>query len=245
MFHISRVAARLPAKAISSLVRHALEGRDAYPPPAFPMNFLPARISDILAATLRESGGGDDPFPTLAQLTSALGKRSFGIALVLFGLPNLLPIPGLPILCGVVIGVIAFQMLMGRESLALPGWLGRRRVNRRDLSRVLERSEPTLRRLERVMRPRLAILTGAGAQQVLGGILLLLALALMAPIPFFGGIPPGIAVTLFGLALTERDGVFVIAGSIATLVALFFTVALTYAIIRQIAAFTLRAIGMM
>ena len=66
----------------------------------------------------------------------------------------------------------------------------------------------------------------------------------MAPIPFFGGIPPGIAVTLFGLAIAERDGIFVIAGAISTVVALVFTAALTYAILRQIVMFILSSTGM-
>lgn len=203
-----------------------------------------ARIADVLAETIRGNGEADDPNPTIADITSALGKRSFGIVLVLFGLPNLLPIPGLPILCGVIIGVIAFQMLIGKESLALPAWLAGRRVSRRDLARVIERAEPSLRWLERIMRPRLTVLTGSAAEQVLGFVLLILALALMAPIPFFGGIPPGIAVILFGLALTERDGFFVIAGVIATVFALIFTAALTYAIMRQLVLVFLSATGM-
>ena len=203
-----------------------------------------ARIADVLAEAVRGNGVEADPFPTLSDITSLLGKRSFGIVLVLFGLPNLLPIPGLPMLCGVIIGVVAFQMLLGKQSLVLPGWLANRKVNRRDLSRVLQRAEPTLRWFERIMRPRLLFLTTARAQQVLGFVLLLLALALMAPIPFFGGIPPGIAVTLFGLAMTERDGIFVVAGGVATVVALVFTAALTYAILRQIVLFFLSSTGM-
>lgn len=203
-----------------------------------------ARIADILAESVRGKGAGDDPFPPLSEIIALLGKRSFGIVLVLFGLPNLLPIPGLPMLCGVIVGVVAFQMLLGKESLVLPGWLANRKVNRRDLQRVLEKAEPTLRWFERIMRPRMLFLTNALAQQVLGFVVLLLALALMAPIPFFGGIPPGIAVTLFGLAMTERDGVFVIAGGIATVIALIFTAALTYAILRQIVLFFLSSTGM-
>jgi hypothetical protein len=208
------------------------------------MKPLSDRIADVLTASVQGRGADDDPFPMLSEVTSALGKRSFGIGLVLFGLPNLLPLPGLPILCGIIVAVIAMQMMLGKESLALPGWLGRRRVKRRDLLRVLERATPTLRRLERVMRPRFGLLTGAPAQRVLGLVLALLALALMAPIPFFGGIPPGIAVTLIGLGLTERDGVFIGLGGIATIVALVFSAALTYAIIRQLVVFVLHGTGM-
>jgi hypothetical protein len=207
------------------------------------MKPLSDRIADVLAASLRGNGQGDDPFPMLSEITAALGKRSFGIVLVLFGLPNLLPIPGLPILCGIVVGVVAFQMVLGKQSLALPGWLGDRRIKRSDLQKVVERAEPVLRRLEKVMRPRFEQLTGQAAQRTLGVILLLLALALLAPIPFFGGIPPGIAVTLIGLGMTERDGIFIILGAIATIGALIFSAALTYAIVKQIVLFVLAVIG--
>lgn len=203
-----------------------------------------ARIADVLAESVRERGETDDPFPRLGEVVALLGKRSFGIVLVLFGLPNLLPVPGLPILCGVVVGVVALQMLLGKESLVLPAWLGGRRVSRKNLQRVLERSEGTLRWFERIMRPRLLVLTGTPAQRVLGGLLLLLALALMSPIPFFGGILPGIAVILFGLALAERDGVFMIAGLVATVFALTFTVGLTYAILKPVFGFFASILGM-
>lgn len=202
-----------------------------------------ARIADILSESIR-GNGSVDPNPTIAELTEALGKRSFGIVLVLFGLPNLLPVPGLPMLCGVIIGVVAYQMLIGKESLALPAWLAQRRVSRRDLARVFEKSEPGLRWFERVMRPRMMDLTGARAEQVLGFVLLVLAVALMAPIPFFGGIPPGIAVILFGLALAERDGLFVILGLVATVLALIFTIALTYAIVKQLFLLFMVATGL-
>lgn len=203
-----------------------------------------ARIADVLAESVRERGEVEEPFPRLGEIVALLGKRSFGIVLVLFGLPNLLPVPGLPILCGVIVGVVAFQMLLGKESLVLPAWLGERRVSRKNLQRVLDRSESTLRWFERIMRPRLLILTGAIGQRVLGALLLLLALALMSPIPFFGGIPPGIAVILFGLALAERDGIFVIAGGIATVFALIFTVGLTYAILKPVFRFVASLLGM-
>lgn len=203
-----------------------------------------ARIADVLAESVRERGEVEEPFPQLGEIVALLGKRSFGIVLVLFGLPNLLPVPGLPILCGVIVGVVAFQMLLGKESLVLPAWLGERRVSRKNLQRVLDRSESTLRWFERIMRPRLLILTGAIGQRVLGALLLLLALALMSPIPFFGGIPPGIAVILFGLALAERDGIFVIAGGIATVFALIFTVGLTYAILKPVFRFVASLLGM-
>jgi hypothetical protein len=205
---------------------------------------LSERIADVLAALVRPNGEADDPNPTIEALTAALGKRSFGIVLVLFGLPNLLPIPGLPMLCGVVIGVIGVQMMLGAQSLKLPRWLSQRRIKRADLARLVSKAEPALRALEKLTRPRFSFLTSPQAERVLGAVVLALGVALQAPIPFFGGIAPGLGVVLLGLAMTERDGVLLVAGLVVSSFAMVFTFTLTYAIVRQIILFVLHAGGM-
>lgn len=48
--------------------------------------------------------------------------------------------------------------------------------------------------------------------------MVVLGLLLLLPIPIFGNLPPGIAVVILGLGLVERDGVFILAGVVATLV---------------------------
>jgi hypothetical protein len=204
------------------------------------------RIADLLTLAVRGDGQGQpaSSHVPLSELVAALGARSFGIVLVLFGLPNLLPVPGLPMVCGVVIGVVAYQMVQGREMLDLPDWLGKRRVKRADLIHIIAKTQPGLSVLEQVMHPRHALLSGRGGQRLAGAALLLLAFALMAPIPFFGGIAPGIAVTVLGLAWSARDGVFLLAGYGATFLAIGFTGALTYAIFRQIALFMLSVTGL-
>lgn len=208
------------------------------------MLFFSERIADVLAAIVRPTSDADDPNPTIDALTSALGKRSFGIVLVLFGLPNLIPIPGLPILCGIIIGIVGVQMMLGAESLQLPQWLAGRRVKRSDLARIVGRAEPTLRALEKVMRPRFEALTSPAAQRYLGAVLLALGITLQAPIPFLGGIAPGIAVILIGLAMTERDGVLLVAGLVTSAFAMVLTFTLTYAIVRQIMLLVLHAGGL-
>lgn len=173
--------------------------------------------------------------PRVEDIVTVLGPRSFGIVLVLFGLPNLLPVPGLPILCGFIIGIIAFQMVIGKDHLLLPRWVGQRRLKREDLARVVHRATPTLRVVERAMRPRLLGLTAPSLSRFIGGVLLVLALALMAPIPFFGGIAPGLAVILLGLGLAERDGLFIVLGSVISVFAVLLTVAVTLAILKSLA----------
>ncbi|MCU0820415.1 MAG: exopolysaccharide biosynthesis protein [Beijerinckiaceae bacterium] len=190
-------------------------------------------LADLLEPRGSESRLADQP--SVDDIISALGSRSFGIVLVLFGLPNLLPVPGLPILCGFIIGIIAFQMVIGKDHLLLPRWVGQRRLKRVDLARVVQKATPTLRKVESLMRPRLLGLTTPGMSRVIGGVLLVLAVALMAPIPFFGGIAPGFAVILFGLGLAERDGVVVLLGALAGIFAVLLTIVITLAILKSLA----------
>jgi hypothetical protein len=205
--------------------------------PKGPWEFMSSRIHEILTTLF--AGEADTtvlgPNPQVEDIISALGPRSFGLVLVLFGLPNLLPVPGLPILCGFIIGLIALQMVLGKDHLALPGWLGTRRLKRDDMSRIVRKAMPTLEAVERFMKPRLENLTAPGMQRLIGAAIGLLAVALMAPIPFFGGIAPGFAVVLFGLGLAARDGVFILLGAIASIFAVIITVAITLLILKSVA----------
>lgn len=197
---------------------------------------LALRIHEILSSLLSGRNGeialGDRP--QVEEIVSALGPRSFGLVLVMFGLPNLLPVPGLPILCGFIIGLIALQLVLGRDHLILPRWVGERRVKREDLARMVQRAAPTLRAVEDVMRPRIEGLTSPPMQRLIGLVLCVLAVALMAPIPFFGGIAPGFAVILLGLGLAERDGVVILLGGAASVVAVLVTVLVTLAILKSL-----------
>lgn len=195
------------------------------------------RIHEILATLVSGDAGPKTlgPQPAIEEIVASLGPRSFGLVLVMFGLPNLLPVPGLPILCGFIIALIAVQMILGKEFLVLPRWVGERRLKRDDLDRVVKRAAPTLQAVERMMRARLEALTSPTMQRILGAVLGILALALMAPIPFFGGIAPGIAVILIGLGLAERDGFFILLGGAASIFAVLVTVLLTLAILKSVA----------
>lgn len=225
------------------------------------MNPVPIRVADLLTAALsapdqgkaqrhgKLSNGpervGTDSSDglTVSTLVDLLGNRSFGIVFVLFGLPNLLPIPGLPMLCGVVIGIVAVQLALGRDHVILPGWLGKRTLSRAVLARLVKRAEPGLRAFERVSRPRWLALTGHIGRRVIGLVAVVLAVTLMAPIPFFGGIPPGLAITLLGLGLAERDGFLTLAGAVVAVGAVAMIGALTVTIARGAFDLAIRLLG--
>jgi len=198
----------------------------------------PSSISGILRALLADEAVAADGKISLEEMVAAFGNRAFGILYLLFGLPNCFPMPpGIPVLCGIVVAVVSFQMLMGRAMLVLPGWLGRRRIDHRFMVSAVTKSSRFLERLERFSRPRYLAFSESHMRRAIGLAGMALAIALMAPIPIFGGIPAGIAVTILGLAFTQRDGIIIVFGLvIATPVALAATSAMVFALIQGAAA---------
>ncbi|WP_421700515.1 exopolysaccharide biosynthesis protein [Ancylobacter sp.] len=155
----------------------------------------------------------------VGEIVHALRNRAFGLSILLLGLPNCLPMPpGLPVLCGILLCLVGGQMLLGRDELWLPRWLANRTLSRALLEKIVTGSLKLIRRFESYSRPRLPYFSSPSARFVLGGLVVVLGLLLLLPIPIFGNLPPGIAVVILGLGLVERDGVFILAGVVATLV---------------------------
>ncbi len=139
-------------------------------------------------------------------LMQGLGRRAFGMLLLLATLPAFIPIPIGGVLSGPLVVLLAAQLLIGLRRPWLPGFIARRGPKRHTLARFERIVAPWLLRLERVVRPRLAgVLDHRVASAVTGLLLLVLGLLLSLPIPFTN-YPLGGMILLFALALLERDG---------------------------------------
>ena len=140
------------------------------------------------------------------DLLAGLGRRAFGMLLFVASLPAFIPIPVGGALSGPLVALIAVQLLCRMRKPWLPGFIARRGPKRQALARFERLMDPWLRRLERLVRPRLSgVLDHRLAGAFTGLLLLLLGILLALPIPLtnylFGGI-----ILLFALALLERDG---------------------------------------
>ncbi len=172
---------------------------------------------------------------SVATIVGALQDRAYALLVVLLGLPNCLPMPPpIPLVCGLVLGFVALQMLSGRATPWLPQALLSKSIGQAELAKAVARALPALTRLERISRPRLTVLGGAAAIPVLGLLILVLALGLVVAAPFIGQIPLGLAVCLVGLGLVERDGLFIIAGALIGAVGLVLSAGFAYAIVSGI-----------
>ena len=139
---------------------------------------------------------------TLGRLLDGLGDRSFGVVLLLLALFGLLP--GVSAVAGLLLMVPAVQMVLGRPVPVLPRRVAARRFEAERLARVVRRVVPVLRFLERFIRPRWATPFEA-TKRVVGGVVLLLAASLLAPVPL-SNIPPALAIVLIAFAYLEEDG---------------------------------------
>jgi hypothetical protein len=150
---------------------------------------------------------------TVGDIVGVLRDRAFALLVVLLGLPNCLPMPPpIPLICGLLLGLVAIQIVSGRPTPWLPASLLRRSIAKRDVKRAIDRALPVFKRLERWSRPRVTVFETALAMRLVGVLLLALSLGLLFAAPVVGQIPLGIAVCLVGLGLVERDGVVVLAG---------------------------------
>ena len=88
----------------------------------------------------------------------------------------------------------------------LPGFLARRGPQRKSMQRFHDVMAPWLRRLEKLVRPRLPwVLEHPVASAFTGLLLILLGMLLALPIPFTNYVF-GVLMLLFVFSLLERDG---------------------------------------
>jgi hypothetical protein len=70
----------------------------------------------------------------VSDLVSSLGQRSFGLAVLVFSIPMIVPMPpGVPMIAGFVISLFGLQILVGRPHWWLPRWLRQKSINRNAL----------------------------------------------------------------------------------------------------------------
>jgi hypothetical protein len=206
--------------------------------PRPPRALVPGTIAPRTSQLLRELAYGEEsPRITFGEMARRLRHRSFGLLTLVFSVPCVLPMPpGIAGVCGMIIMIISVQMLMGLPAVALPPPLARRSMSRALLRRMMDGALPHVQRLERVCRPRLPVAHFRFGEAAIGLTLLVLGIIIALPIPIIGNIPPGIATSIIAVGMSERDGLVVLIGMAATLIAVAVTSAMAWAVIRSLLA---------
>jgi len=163
---------------------------------------------------------------TLSELSQQLHSRVWGGLLVILATINVIPLPpGTNTVLAIPLVLVSAQMALGRASPWFPKRIDRRGLTKGELQQLIAKMGPVEARVERIFRPRLGRLTAPAATRAIG--LICMALSVIAGLPILMiHNAPAVAILLFGLALIYRDGVLVILGAIAAVLAVAFDAAL-------------------
>ncbi|MCI5050007.1 MAG: exopolysaccharide biosynthesis protein [Rickettsiales bacterium] len=156
---------------------------------------------------------------SIGELMSALAERGFGLLLVIFVLPNCVPVPapGLTSLTAVPLAFLAAQMLIGRDVPWLPSWINNRQIRRSLLAKMVEKAAPRMKKIEKLLRARLSFASSTTGERVVGSCCLLFSACIAVPLPWTNFVP-GLGVLIMSLGLLSRDGITIIIGIIVGLI---------------------------
>ncbi len=151
---------------------------------------------------------------SVEDLVTTLGRRSFPTLVLAPSLIAVSPVSGIPGMAstiGLLVATITAQMLWGRQSAWLPGFLTRRRIRTARLRRALDWLRRPVRALERVAKPRLVLFVSRPFVVLPLAVMLATALAmpLMELVPMSATIA-GSLLSIFAVGLLVRDGVLVL-----------------------------------
>lgn len=174
-----------------------------------------ASVERIATAHLVSMGG------TLHDMIGDTPRRRL-VWLGLLAMPLLVPValPGMASAVGVLCLLVAWGLCRGR-SMPLPTWIAQRELGARArtlLNRMIGRSLPVIAGWA---RPRMLPLSDRPARLFNGLMLSVAGVSMAMPVPLisFDNVLPALAVVLLAWGLRLRDGVMLLAGYLATLVA--------------------------
>lgn len=153
----------------------------------------------------------------LGVLLGAVGRRSYGPLLLLIGLFAISPATIVPFMTSVVAAItllIAGQMALGLRRPWLPRAALNIKVPRKPFCDFLDEARPRVEKIEGVwLRPRLEFLSAPPFVNVVA-ICAIAAALITFPLSLipFAPLAPGLAVVMFGLGMTARDGIWLVFG---------------------------------
>jgi len=183
-------------------------------------------LNDILD-TLEEQSESNDEL-SVGGILDAFDGRTFGPLVLAIGLIAITPIGAIPFvpttLAVLLLGVVG-QTLAGLRHPWVPKQMRERSVGEDKIKAGIKKARPWAKRVDRVIKPRLTVLTEGPMRYVLAGLSLPLALT-MPPLELvpFAVFIPGVGVVLLGLSQAAKDGALAIVAVLFSLGATGFTI---------------------
>ncbi|WP_284876577.1 exopolysaccharide biosynthesis protein [Brevundimonas sp. MEB006b] len=164
----------------------------------------------------RLADDGGDVGLTLHEIRDRLDERAYGLLILLLSIPCLVPgLYGVPQVVGLIVILLAGQMLVGREEPWLPRWFLNLRCKGSWLKAMADFAETKLGWIDRLSRPRLRRFADGPGEKLAAVFMILATVTIVMPLT---NTIPSIALALLSVGLIQRDGLFVLAGCAVTTV---------------------------
>ncbi len=166
-------------------------------------------LDDVISAA-------DGDSVSIDAVVHSVGSASFAPILLLPALAVATPLSGIPLfssLMGVVIALVAVQMIRRNDRLWLPGWVLRRTAKGSVVRQAFGRVYPVAKWLDARTHHRLGVLT-QHPFLILPQLVCLvsgLVMPILEFVPFSSSIV-GIGVAILAVGMVTRDGVLVVVG---------------------------------
>jgi hypothetical protein len=178
--------------------------------PADTKNRAPS--SRVLQEVIRQAPAG---YVTVGWLTSTLHRHSFGIIMLCLGLLATTPVGST--VPGLILAIMAVQLIVGRAEPVFPHFIMTRRLPTKQLRWLGDHAIHVLKYLEKAVHPRWPM-TFEVAKHAVGVIVLLLTVVLLlTPVPL-SNVAPAMVISLISLAYVEEDGLVLSVGFLAAII---------------------------
>jgi hypothetical protein len=168
--------------------------------------------SRVLQEVIRQAPA---EYVTVGWLTSTLHPHSFGIIMLSLGLLAMTPVGST--VPGLILVVMAAQLIVGRAEPVFPHFIMTRRLPTKQLLWLGGRAIHVLKYFEKAVHPRWPM-TFEVAKRAVGVMVLLLTIALLlTPVPL-SNVAPAMVISLISLAYIEEDGLVLSAAFLAAII---------------------------
>lgn len=176
-------------------------------------------FSQCLQILLDSFVASPEPNIVLGEIEKRLQDKGVAALMVVLALPFVqpVPIPGVSIVLGLILMSLGLKIALGEKG-RLPQFLAQREIPERRLEAILLKILPTIRRIEKLFKPRWEFFFNLPAKRAIGVFIILGGLALAMPlppvIPLSNSIPAW-SILCLSLGLMERDGLLICLGFLA------------------------------
>lgn len=165
--------------------------------------------TDVIEGVVNNSDSDRVP---IKDLIDAMDSVGFGLAIMIFSLGILIPLPPpLPSIIAVPLIILSIQMIIGYNSPKLPKRFSSLSIKRSMLAMIIKKSSPYIRMVEKILKPRLSFITSLLAERIIGVFILIFSSSILMPIPL-SNLIPGLGVLIISFGLMGKDGLIVIFG---------------------------------